>query len=184
MKVEYPEVGVCGLSCRLCPAFHRETASKCDGCKSESRMVVGCAFINCAVKRKGVEFCWSCEENESCEKWRRHRELGRLHDSFVCYQKLENNISFVQVHGVAEFEKQQKNRERLLVAMLEEFNEGRSKTYYCVAATVLETEDLEKSLAEARKQVSGLKPKEKARVLHAILDRVAEREKCDLRLRK
>jgi len=184
MKVEHPEIGVCGLSCRLCPAYHRETASKCDGCKTESRMIAGCPFISCAVKKRGIEFCWLCEENKTCQKWKKHRELGKLHDSFVCYQKLEDNISFIQKQGISEFEKQQKTRERLLSDMLKEFNEGRSKTYYCIAATVLEIEDLEKSLAEARKQANGLEPKEKARILHAILDRRAEKRKILLKLRK
>ena len=147
-------------------------------------MIVGCTFINCAVKKKGIEFCWLCPEDKICEKWRKHREMGKLHDSFVCYQKLEDNISFVQEHGIAEFEKLQKTRERLLSEMLKEFNEGRSKSYCCIAATVLEIEDLEKSLAEARKQANGLEPKEKARTLHAILDRVANEKKCYLRLRK
>jgi acyl-CoA reductase-like NAD-dependent aldehyde dehydrogenase len=68
--------------------------------------------------------------------------------------------------------------------MLKEFNEGRSKSYYCIAATVLEIEDLEKLLPEARKQASELTPKEKARILHAILDRVPDRKKCYLKLRK
>jgi hypothetical protein len=184
MKAGYPEIGICGLYCRLCPAYHRETASKCEGCKSKSTIIVGCTFINCAVKKKGIEFCWLCSENKICEKWRKHRELGKLHDSFVCYQKLESNIFFIQEHGIAEFEKQQKSREQLLGDMLKEFNEGRSKSYYCIAATVLEIGDLEESLAEARKQASGLKPKEKARILHAILDRVADRKKRYLRLRK
>ena len=111
-------------------------------------------------------------------------ELGKLHDSFVCYQKLEDNISFIQENGIAEFEKQQKNRERLLGEMLKEFNEGRSKSYYCTAATVLEIGDLEKSLVEARIQARELDIKEKARILHAILDRVADRKKCYLKLRK
>ena len=147
-------------------------------------MIVGCPFINCAVKKKGIEFCWLCGENKTCQKWRKHRELGKLHDSFVCYQKLEDNISFIRKHGIAEFEKQQKTRERLLNDMLKEFNEGHSKTHYCIAATVLEIEDLEKSLAEARKQVNGLEPKEKAQILHAMLDRTADRSKYRLKLRK
>jgi hypothetical protein len=184
MKVGHPEIGICGLSCRLCPAHHRETASKCEGCKSESRMIVGRTFINCTGKKKGIEFCWLCRENRICEKWKKHREMGKLHDSFVCYQKLEENISFIQENGIAEFEKQQKSRKRLLCEMLREFNEGRSKSYYCIAATVLEIEDLKKSLAEARKQTRGLEPKKKARILHVILDRVADRKKCYLRLRK
>jgi hypothetical protein len=107
-----------------------------------------------------------------------------LSDSFVCYQKLEDNISFIQKHGIAEFEKQQKTRERLLSEMLKEFNEGRSKTYYCIAATILEIADLDESLVEARKKANGLEPREKALILHEILDQMAERMKYCLKLRK
>jgi len=103
MKTKYPEIGVCGLSCRLCPKYHTEGESKCGGCKSEFRMAVGCPFITCAVKKKGIEFCWDCEENITCEKWEKHREFGKHHDTFTCYQKLEDNISFIQKKGVGEF---------------------------------------------------------------------------------
>jgi len=40
--------------------------------------------------------------------------------------------------------------------MLEEFNEGRSKTFYCIASTVLEIEELENALSEAKKHTEGL----------------------------
>jgi len=58
MDIKFIEVGVCGLSCRLCPTYHSKAESKCAGCKSPDRMAVGCPFITCAVKKKGVEFCW------------------------------------------------------------------------------------------------------------------------------
>lgn len=108
MKIRYPEIGVCGLSCRLCPMYHIEGESRCGGCKTEARMAVGCPFITCAVKKKGIEFCWDCRENTACEKWKNHRESGKRHDSFKCYQKLEDDISFIQKNGVDMFEKSQK----------------------------------------------------------------------------
>jgi hypothetical protein len=183
MKIMYPKVGICGLSCRLCPAYHRETQSKCDGCKSESRMNVGCYFIRCAVKKKRIEFCWECEESTVCEKWNKHREASKVGDSFVCYQKLEDNIRFIQEKGIEEFEQQQLLRDKLLKEMLQDFNEGRSKTFYSIASTVLEIEELENALSEAKKQSEGLKIKEKAKVLHQILDNIAERQNYCLKLR-
>ena len=108
VQIKHIEIGVCGLSCRLCPRYHTETASKCDGCKSENRTAVGCPFITCAIKNKRIEFCWDCEDNKTCEKWMKHRNAGKKVDSFKCYQKLENNISFIQNHEVDEFEKVQK----------------------------------------------------------------------------
>ena len=54
MQFKYPEIGICGLSCRLCPMHNTETESRCLGCKSSSRMAVGCPFITCAIKNKGI----------------------------------------------------------------------------------------------------------------------------------
>lgn len=42
MEIEYPEIGICGLSCVLCPNYNTNTKSRCLGCKSEDRMAVGC----------------------------------------------------------------------------------------------------------------------------------------------
>lgn len=184
MNIKYPEIGICGLSCRLCPHYHTEGASKCGGCKTESRTCVGCPFITCALKKKEIEFCWDCEENETCEKWKKRREDGKKVDSFKCYQKLEADIAFIQMNGVDEFEKTQKIRENLLKEMLREFNEGRSKSYYCIAATVLDIEELKDALTKARKDSNGLEIKGKSKVLHSVLDEIAKRKNYWLKLRK
>lgn len=184
MQIKYPEIGICGLSCRLCPSYHSQAESRCGGCKSSSRMAVGCPFITCAVKNKGIEFCWECEEGETCDKWHAHRKASRTRDSFVCYQKLEDNIAFVQRDGVKEFERLQKARERVLRHILDGFNEGRSKTYYSIAATVMEIEELKTALSQAKAQSKGLALKEKSLVLHSLLDEIAERKQYILKLRK
>lgn len=183
-KFNYKEIGLCGLSCRLCPAFHRVTKSKCLGCKSEDRIRAGCTFIRCAVKKKGLEFCLLCEENKTCEKLRKHRTFSRNHDSFVCYQKLEDNLDFIERFGVKRFEEDQILREKLLRVMLDEFNEGRSKSYYCIAATVLEIEQLNESIRVARERSKGLDLKSKSKVLHSILDQIASENNYCLKLRK
>jgi len=141
-------------------------------------------LITCAVKRKGIEFCWDCGESGVCGKWKKHREFGREHDSFVCYQRLEDNISRISRSGVDEFEEEQKIRGGLLREMLLEFNEGRSRTHFCIAATVLEVEELRSALNKARKRSEGLEMKEKSRVLRAILGEVAGRRGYSLKLRK
>ena len=184
VQIRYPEIGICGLSCRLCPRYHIESKSRCGGCKSKFRMSAGCPFITCAIKKKEIEFCWQCKENETCEKWRKHREFSKQVDSFICYQKLEDNVAFIQKNGVNEFGKVQKTRENLLKEMLQEFNEGRSKSYYCVAATILEIEELEDVLTKAKKKSTVLEVKDKSKVLHSMLDELAGRKDYYLKLRK
>ena len=196
MKIKYPEIGVCGLSCRLCPMYNTEAESKCLGCKSPDRMAVGCPFLTCAVKKKGIEFCWECGENSTCEKWKKHREAGKSHDSFKCYQTLEKDISFICENGISEFEKVQKQREDLLKEMLKDFNEGRSKSYYCIAATVLELEELQEALIRAKKESEKpdsssssdksdkINIKNKSKLLHSILDNTRSREKVFVKIEK
>ena len=147
-------------------------------------MGAGCPFITCALKKKGIEFCWNCEENETCEKWAKHRKAAKKADSFKCYQKLEEDIACIQKNGVDEFEATQKKREQLLKKMLREFNEGRSKSYFCIAATVMEIGESEEALTQAHTNSDGLEMKEKSKVLHSILDEIAEQRNYYLKLRK
>jgi len=58
-------------------------------------MSAGRPFITCAIKKKRIEFCWQCKENKTCDKWRKHREFSKQLDSFICYQKLEDNVAFI-----------------------------------------------------------------------------------------
>ena len=83
-----------------------------------------------------------------------------------------------------EFEKQQETREGLLRAILTEFNEGRSKTLYCIAATVLEVGELESVLENARAKSKGLDIKAKSEVMHSFLNEIADNRNYLLRLRK
>ena len=180
----YTEIGVCGLSCRLCPAYHRETKSKCEGCKSEYRMGAPCPFNTCAVKKRGIDFCGFCNENSNCVRWRKFREGGKQYDSIVCYQRLEDNIDFIQKYGMEEFQKQQKAREKLLRVFLAEFNEGRSKTLYCIAATLLEIDELESVLEKARAKSKGLEIRAKSEVMRSFLNEIAKEKNYLLKIRK
>jgi len=184
MKVQHPEIGICGLSCRLCPRYHTDGPSRCGGCKSESRMAAGCPFITCALKRKGIEFCWDCHEADSCERWAAHREAGRERDSFTCYAALEENIAAVGRHGVDSFAADQRRRERLLTEMLDRFNEGRSKTFYCIAATVLDRAELEAAMGAAWQLSGSSDVRERSKTLRALLQEAAHKRSLKLALRK
>ena len=114
----------------------------------------------------------------------KHREAGKKHDSFKCYQTLEHDISFIQERGISEFERIQKQREHLLKEMLTAFNEGRSRSYYCLAATMLDVEELKEALTRAQKESDGLDVKGKSKVLRSILDDIAKKKGYHLKLRK
>ncbi len=134
-------------------------------------MSAGCGFITCAVKRRGIESCCECGERGSCERWARHRAAGREHDSFVSYAALEDNIALIEAEGIAAFDAHQQVREGLLREMLDGFDEGRSKTYYSVAVTLLDVDEVRSALGTARSAAgpdAGVQVL--AAALHAALD--------------
>lgn len=184
MNIDHPTIGICGLSCVLCPRYQTDAASRCNGCKTEWRMSAGCPFITCAIKKKGVEFCWDCDENITCDKWRKHREHGKTKDSFKCYQALERDIELALEQGVHALVQSLKVRELLLRQMLEQFNEERSKSYYCIAATIMDISDLGLALSEAKQKCGGSDAKARAKLLHNILDRIAAEKGYRLELRR
>ncbi len=151
MEFNYVATGVCGLSCRLCPRYHTDGSSRCGGCKSPFRMGAGCPFVTCAVKKKGIELCTDCAEGETCERWKAHRDFSKTRDTFVCYQKLQDNVMFIKSHGIRAFEEDAEKRCKLLEVMLAGYDDGRSKGFFCVAATVMEIGELEQALAEAER---------------------------------
>jgi len=68
--------------------------------------------------------------------------------------------------------------------MLRDFNDGRSKSYYCIAATVLRIDELQDVLHKAREQSKNLQLQEKAKVMHSILDLISKEKGYLLKLRK
>lgn len=184
MDFQHVETGVCGLSCRLCPRFNSESESRCGGCKSPHRMGASCPFVTCAVRKKGIELCTDCSESGSCERLHGHLEAAKEHDSFVCYQKLADNVAFIKEHGIEAFEDAQAERGRLLARMIAGFDDGRSKSFYCVAATVLEVPELEAALAEADNVAASMPRKDRAKWMRAGLEEIARRRGYALKLRK
>ncbi len=180
----HPEIGICGLSCRLCPRFHTTGTSRCDGCKGLSRTAAGCPFITCAMKRRSIEFCWDCGDACTCERWANHRAAGRVRDSFTCYASLEANISKIARNGFESFLEEQILRGSLLDEMLYRFDEGRSKSYYCIAATVLDPSELRAAIDMVSDAYGTCDVRERAKALHILLDAAAGRMGVELALRR
>jgi len=184
---KYITISACGLSCELCPRYYTEGTSRCPGCGSEYRICVGCPIITCCVKGKGLETCAECTDFP-CQKYT-HVLRGEEYDSFVTHRKALPNLYFIKKHGIVAHARKIKERAKLLKQMLKKFNDRRSRSFYCVATTLLPIEALERSLNDAKKKVGeeriGSKDlKSCAKILKEVIDEVAKKEKVDLKLRK
>jgi hypothetical protein len=135
-----------------------------------------------------LEVCAQCDEFP-CTKFDSSILDGGEYDSFLTYKKAYQNLTFIRNHGVKKFIEQQNQRIKLLKTMLNNFDEGRSKSFYCLAATLLPIEGIEHALDEANQKLKvdrskGNNRKVKAKMLKAVLYGLAAKEGIELKLRK
>jgi hypothetical protein len=184
MVKRYPTVGVCGLDCGLCPRYYTAGPSRCPGCAGPNFLDKhpSCSFITCCVQTRGLEVCGQCPDFP-CPKFKSEEEYRRVKESssYPTCKKVLPNLRFIQEHGTGKFVQQQRRRIRLLERMLADFDDGRSKSYYCRTAASLDPAGLESSLAAAARQIKAdrVKPsdvKTKARILRGLLDALALKE--------
>jgi len=186
----YPTIGCCGLDCGLCPRYYTVGNSRCPGCCGSDffNKHPSCSYITCCVKKKGLEVCAQCDEFP-CSKFKPWLMSGGEYDSFVTHKKARSNLDFIRKRGIDEFIEQQGKRIRLLEMMIKDFDDGRSKSFYCIASTLLPIRELEMSLdeTEQKMKVDKIKSddvKAKAGILKKFLNDLAAREGIELRLRK
>lgn len=188
----YPTIGVCGLDCGLCPRHYTLGPSRCPGCGGSDfdQKHPSCSFITCCVKKKNHEVCAECSEFP-CPKFKNAGEYQQLEESssYPSYRKILPNLNFIKEHGIEEFIAQQTKRIQLLETMIADFDDGRSRSFFCKAATLLEIHTLSSSIDEANSKVkagniNGDDVKTKARVLKEILNEMAAKEGVELQKKK
>ena len=187
---QYPTIGCCGLDCGLCPRYYTVGSSRCPGCCGPDffNKHPSCSFITCCVKKEGLEVCAECNEFP-CSKFEGLTKDDEVYDSFLTYRKVMSNLDFIGEHGVEKFIESQKKRIELLETMLKRFDDGRSKSFYCIATTLLSIEDLEKSLENSEQKIREDKigvedVKTTSKILKGFLNEVADRDGIELKLRK
>jgi len=187
MLKKYPTLGCCGLDCGMCPAYYTDGPSRCPGCGGEEffEKHPSCSYITCCVKKRDLEVCAQCTDYP-CAKF---EGVSDGPDVKTTAKKILQNQQFIQKFGIAKFMEQQELRIKMLQDMLENYNDGRSKTFYCLATTLLSVEGLSRVLAEVDQivQLDGIGKndlKSRAKILKSILTRQAGEEGEVLKMRK
>ena len=136
---QYPIVGACGLECGLCPRYHTEGGSRCLGCGGEGfeQKHPACGFITCCVRQRGLEVCAQCAEWETCERVKRNLKAAETVDSFISYRLLVANLAFIRENGLEAFVGLATDKLRLLRYLIENYDDGRSKGYFCLSCQLL-----------------------------------------------
>jgi hypothetical protein len=182
IQKQYPAIACCGIDCGLCPRHYTVGTSKCPGCLGEHFFAKhpSCSIATCCVKTNGLETCAECLQFP-CEKLRN----WDIVDSFVTHRRSLENLRQVKEQGMAAFVKQQNERISLLNKLLQEYDDGKSKSFFCLAAALLEIDDLKKAvfqIEEIREQPKD--SKQRAKQARGILEQMAKLKGVELIYRR
>jgi hypothetical protein len=189
---KFPTIGCCGLDCGLCPRYYTVGPSRCPGCCGPDffNKRPSCSFITCCVKKKGLETCAECSDFP-CSKFKSDEEYQQmeLSSSYPPDKKILSNLNFIKEKGIKEFIEQQQRRIRLLEMMIENFDDGRSRSFFCKAAALLDLTSLQNSINKATQEIKTGKIEQndvklKAKIFKAILSEIASKEGIELTSKK
>jgi hypothetical protein len=182
----YPTIACCGLDCGLCPTYYTKGPSRCPGCCGPEfyNKHPSCSIITCCVKKNEFETCAECNESP-CQKIKDWDKA----DSFISHKVSLTNLNLIKNNGIEEFIKQQEKRIKLLEIMLDKFNEGRSKSFFCIATALLPLDDLKLAMKKSNEEIQseGIELndlKSKSKILRTYLNQYASKRNIQLKLRK
>lgn len=166
-----PLFSLCGLNCGLC-SMH--LGGHCPGCGEGSQ---SCKLARCSLGHGGLEYCYECGEYP-CEKYEKIDEF----DSFITHKHRKRDMERAKKLGPEAYGAEQREKIRLLEALLEGYNDGRKKTLYCLAVNLLEVDEIKQTLqtVEGEALPSGDRPARMAEELKKI----AAAKGIELKLRR
>jgi len=169
-------VGCCGLYCGLCSKYQSKASSRCIGCQLGEQHS-WCSIWNCCVKKHGFETCIECEKVFSCEIFVR-RKVAEWIPAF-------DNLRRMKKSGLKNWLKGQKERQVLVEELLDNYNEGRSMSFFCKACARMPAELINKAIKETKKKLLSEKIdesdlKSKAKIIKAAIEDLALKASVDL----
>jgi hypothetical protein len=179
----YPLFSQCGLNCGLCPRYHTKGASKCPGCGGEAfyERHPPCGVISCAERHGGVEYCYLCEEYP-CKKY---YDSKKIKDSFITKQRQLADFQKVKEIELAAYQAELTEKVGILEQLLADFDDGRRKNFFCLAANLLELADVKDVMARLGTNIaSDVTLKEKAALAADLFRQKADERNIQLELRK
>ena len=173
-------VGCCGIYCGLCTKYQSKAPSRCVGCRLGGQHD-WCSIYRCCVKKKGLITCIECREYP-CERY--ERRLAKYPEDLKTAQE---NLDRIKKSGLGSWLKGQRKRRLSVENLLDNYNDGRSMSFYCKACIVLPVEIINNAKKEARgkfvsDKISDSDMKARAKILKAIIQELSLNSGINLKL--
>ncbi len=168
---------LCGLNCGLCPMHLNKYCPGCGGGEGNQ----SCKIAKCSLEHNGVEYCFQCSKYP-CEKYSHIDDF----DSFITHRNRRADLKKAKEIGIEAYNAEQLEKIKILDILLSGFNDGRKKTLFCTAVTLLDLQELREVLRqiENRSDLETLTLKEKSAFAAELLKAAAAKKNIELKLRK
>lgn len=184
--MEYPNrkdplFSPCGLNCGLCPRFYADGPSRCPGCGGVGFWAnrPTCGALSCS-RRRGLEYCFLCREYP-CKKY----EGADSKDSFISHLHQFKDAKMAKNLGIDAYHALLQEKIEALKTLLSDYNDGRHKSFYCLAVSLLELDDIKDIMAKLAADVPAeTPPKERAKLAAGLFHETAAQRGITLKLRK
>ena len=175
-KRQYPLFSLCGLNCGLCPMNLNGYCPGCGGGKGNQP----CAIARCSLDRGGIEFCCDCIEYP-CARYQAMTE----YDSFISHRHMAHDLARLQQIGLDAYRAELEEKIKILHTLLDGYNDGRRKTFYCTAVALLDLDAIRDVMDGLEQQDNDeMAAKQKAACAVRLFEQAANQRKNVLKLCK
>ena len=169
-------IGCCGLYCGLCNKYQSNAPSRCVGCKLGEQHS-WCSIWNCCVKKNGFETCAECSEIFKCVIFTRRKVAEWI--------PAADNLIQIEKVGLENWLQNQKERQQLIEKLLQNYNEGRSMSFYCKVCSRMPVDLVNNAVKETNEKCISQKTakndvKSKAKILKETIKNLTKRTNINL----
>lgn len=167
---------LCGLNCSLCPMFVR---GDCTGCRAGSWCAASCKIAPCSVAHGGFDYCFECPEYP-CAKY----DGIDKRDSLISHRDQLVDMEKARRIGIEAYRDEQRVKAALLRRLLDVYDDGTRDVFFCLAANMLEVDDLRMAIDRIDAATGGMSVLGKANFAERELRQLANEKGVPLELRQ
>lgn len=172
----YPLFSLCGLNCGLCPMHLGKYCPGCGGGEGHQ----SCAIVKCSQQHGAIEYCYLCDEYP-CQKY----EGVTFFDSFISHKNMLKDFEKVKDIQLEAYQRELEEKIAILHYLLDNYNDGRRKSFFCTAVNLLDLQDIKDVLAQTADEIHpDMSLKEKSATVAGLFQSAAEKHSISLKLNK
>jgi len=167
---------LCGLNCALCTM---RIDGYCPGCGGGSGNQ-SCSIARCSIEHGKFEYCSECEKYP-CPKYNGITQF----DSFITHRHQLLDMAKMNEMGIDKYHVKLEQKLQILKYLLDNYNDGRRKTFFCLAVYLLDLSDSENVVQQIKEQIAPeMTVEEKSSVAVKCFDAVAKEKGITLKMNK